>query len=119
MADHLFLGIVCTDISSCTTKPKSLTDPSGDSGRCWLAFLDYLDLLKFEERPTAIVLECVRKLDHTRRVRGKLEKGTALVVEALEEHGYVGKWVQVSATQFSCPKGVPGCGLCFSRFGAG
>ena len=33
VADHLFMGIVCVDISRCSSTPKSLTDASGSSGK--------------------------------------------------------------------------------------
>ena len=85
IADHLFMGIVCVDISAETSTPKSLTDETGATGQCWLGFLAYLDLLHFEERPLTIVLECVQKLDHNRSVQGRIEKGTLLAIEALKE----------------------------------
>ena len=107
VADLLFLGIVCVDISSCTTTPKSLTDDSGASGQCWLDFLAYLDLLNFDERPISLVLECVDNLGHNRTVQGRVEKGTLLVIEALRERGYVGQWRKVSATQFFLPQRRP------------
>ena len=107
IADHLFLGIVCVDISSCTTTPKSLEDESGASGQCWLDFLAYLDLLSFEERPISLVLECVDNLSHNRTLQGRVEKGTLLVIEALRERGYVGQWRKVSATQFFLPQSRP------------
>jgi len=54
VADHLFMGIVCVDISRCSSTPKSMTDASGSSGKSWLDFLKYVDLLTFEERPIKI-----------------------------------------------------------------
>ena len=107
IADHLFMGIVCVDVSACTSTPKSLNDASGATGKCWLAFLEYLDLLRFEERPISIVLECVDKLGHNRNLQGRIEKGTLLVVEALKERGYVGQWRKVSATHFFLPQRRP------------
>ena len=95
------MGIVCVDISTESSTPKSLTDETGATGQCWLGFLAYLDLLHFEERPLTIVLECVQKLDHNRSVQGRIEKGTLLVIEALKERGYVGQWRKVSPTMFS------------------
>ena len=103
IADHLFMGIVCVDISVCSSTPKSLNDACGATGKCWLAFLAYLDLLRFEERPISIVLECVDSLDHNRAVAGRVEKGTLLVIEALRERGYVGQWRKISATHFFIP----------------
>ena len=112
IADHLFMGIVCVDISTETSTPKSLTDETGATGQCWLGFLAYLDLLHFEERPLTIVLECVQRLDHNRSVQGRIEKGTLLVIEALKERGYVGQWRKVSPTSFFCLSAALECGLC-------
>ena len=107
IAEHCFMGIVCVDISACSSTPKSLLDESGASGQCWSQFLAYLDLLNFEERPKTLVLECVDNLDKKRAVQGRLEKGTALVIEALKERGYVGGWRKVSPTQFFLPQRRP------------
>ncbi|MFM7977721.1 MAG: hypothetical protein ACKPKO_00255, partial [Candidatus Fonsibacter sp.] len=57
-------GIVCVDISHCNSTPQSLTDAAGSSGKCWLGFLKYLDLLACEERPTTITLECANNLNN-------------------------------------------------------
>ena len=100
VADHLFMGIVCVDISRCSSTPKSLTDASGSSGKSWLDFLKYVDLLTFEERPKTITLECVENLSNNRTVQGHREKGTIIVIEALRERGYVGQWRKVSAKRF-------------------
>ena len=69
IADHRFMGIVCVDISRCSSTPKSLTDASGSSGKSWLDFLKYVDLLTFEERPNTITLECVENLSNNRTVQ--------------------------------------------------
>ena len=106
------MGIVCVDISAETSTPKSLIDETGATGQCWLGFLAYLDLLRFEERPLTIVLECVQKLDHNRSVQGRVEKGTLLVIEALKERGYVGQWRKVSPTSVFCLSAALECGLC-------
>ena len=107
VADILFFGIVCVDISACSSTPKSLLDPSGATGKSWLDFLKYLDNLSYELRPKALVLECVEKLDQNRSVQGRVEKGTLLVIEALRERGYVGQWRKVSATHFFLPQRRP------------
>ena len=107
VADILFLGIVCVDISACSSTPKSLEDPSGATGKSWLDFLKYLDNLSFEHRPKALVLECVEKLDQNRSVQGRVEKGTLLIIEALRERGYVGQWRKVSPTHFFLPQRRP------------
>ena len=107
VADILFLGIVCVDISACSSTPKSLEDPDGLTGKSWLDFLKYLDNLSFEHRPKALVLECVDKLGQNRSVQGRVEKGTVLVVEALRERGYVGQWRKVSPTHYFLPQRRP------------
>ena len=38
LADLLFMGIVCADVSTCSSTPKSLNDPLGSTGASWLAF---------------------------------------------------------------------------------
>ena len=74
IAVHLFMGIVRVDISRCSSTPKSLTDDSGSSGKSWLDFLKYLDLLTFEETPTAISLEYIGNLSNNRTVQRHAEK---------------------------------------------
>ena len=106
------MGIVCVDISTETSTPKSLNDATGASGQCWLDFLAYLDLLHFADRPLTILLECVERLDHNRVVKGSVEKGTFVVIEALRERGYVGQWWKVSPTSFFCLSAALECGLC-------
>ena len=90
LADLLFMGIVCTDISTCSSTPKSLNDPLGSTGASWLAFLAYLDKLRVEDRPKVIVLECVANLGANRASKGRTEQGAALVVDALRERSYAG-----------------------------
>ena len=107
LADILFMGIVCVDISQCSSTPKSLTDPEGSSGASWMEFLTYLDKVPLEDRPKAIVLECVANLGNNRLIKGRTEKGTALVVEALRERGYIGEWKRISATHFGLPQRRP------------
>ena len=107
VADILFFGIVCVDISACSSTPRSLGDSSGATGKSWLDFLMYLDNLSFELRPKALVLECVEKLDQNRSVQGRVERGTFLIIEALRERGYVGQWRKVSATHFFLPQRRP------------
>ena len=101
------MGIVCADISSCSSTPKSLNDPLGSTGASWLAFLAYLDKLRVEDRPKVIVLECVANLGANRAIKGRTEKGTALVVDALRERGYVGEWRKITATRFCLPQSRP------------
>ena len=107
IADILFMGIVCVDISRCSSTPKSLLDDEGASGTYWLDLLVFLDSLRFEALPKAIVLECVDNLDNIRNVKGRWEKGTTIVIEALRERGYVGQWLRISATHFGLPQRRP------------
>ena len=115
IADHLFMGIVCVDISLCNSAPKSLTDASGSSGKSWLDFLKYVDLLTFEERPKTITLECVENLSNIRTVQRHREKGTIIVIEALRERGYVEQWRNFQQHAFSCHRAVLEFGRCSSR----
>ena len=74
LADILFMGIVCIDISQCSSTPKSLTDPEGSTGAPWMAFLAYLDKLPLEDRLKIIVLECVANTGNNRDIEGRTEK---------------------------------------------
>ena len=107
VADILFMGIVCVDISKCSSTPKSITNPDCESGRSWLDLLAYLKKLSIGDRPKAIVLECVENLGNARSISGKIEKGTEVVVEVLRELGFVGKWKRLSATHFGLPQRRP------------
>ena len=107
LADLLFMGIVWTDISSCSSTPKSLNDPLGSIGASRLAFLAYLDKLRVESRPKVIVLECVANLGANRAIKGRTEKGAALVVDTLRERGYAGEWRKITATRFCLPQRRP------------
>ena len=104
IADILFQGIVCVNISNLTSTPKSVTDVDGASGESWMSTLTYLDKLTFETRPKALILECVDALGNKRAVDGYREKGTQQVKDALRERGYVGDWVKVSPTSFYLPQ---------------
>jgi len=107
LADVLFMGIVCVDISRCSSTPKSITDPEGASGKSWNDLLNYLDQLPLAERPKSIILECVDNLDHNRAVQGHTEKGTLIILEALRERGYVGQWKKALASRFAVPQSRP------------
>ena len=80
--------------------PKYLNDHLGSTGASWMPFLAYLDKLRVEDRPKVIVLECVANLGANRTIKGRTEKGTALVVDALRERCCVGEWRIISATRF-------------------
>ena len=77
LADLLFMGIVCIDISQCSSTPKSLTDPEGSTGASWMEFLAYLEKLPLEDRPKVIVLECVANLGNNRAIYNHLGHASA------------------------------------------
>ena len=72
-----------------------------------MAFLAYMDKLRVEDRPKVIVLECVANLGDNRAIKGRTEKGTALVVDALRERGYAREWRKITATRFCLPQRRP------------
>ena len=99
-----FCGIVCVDVSSLSTTPKSVMDPTGKSGSSFLELMAYLRTLTFEDRPNVLILECVSSLDHQRKLaKQKKEKGTTAVISALSDVGYVGHWTKVCSKQFYLP----------------
>lgn len=103
---HLLLqGIVCIDISSLTTTPKSVMDIEGQSGQSCRELISYLDELRFEDRPGGIILECVLRLSQKRK-KGLLkpEVGTELVSAGLRTLGYVGAWEQEDALKAYLPQ---------------
>ena len=57
------------------------------SGRSWLDFLKYVDLITFEEHAKTSTLECVENLTSNRTVQAHREEGTIIVIEALQERG--------------------------------
>ena len=66
-----------------------------------------MDKLRVEDRPKVIVLECVANLGANRTIKGRTEKGAALVVDARRERGYVGEWRKIAATRFCLPQSRP------------
>ena len=106
-ADILFQGIVCVDISSLSSTPKSLLNKHGKSGQAWESTLTYLRKTPYEHRPKAMVLECVSNLSKRRAVDKCLKRGTEQVSEQLQEFGYVGRFVEVSSHKFFLPQHRP------------
>lgn len=102
-ADILFMGIVCVDISPLTSKPKSLTDSSGQSGQSWEGLISYLDLCTYENRPSILILECVANLGNKRAVDPTIT-GTQQACKQLRELGYVGEWRKLSPQSFYLPQ---------------
>eukprot|EP00438_Fugacium_kawagutii_P023112 Skav229778 [mRNA] locus=scaffold519:102998:104570:+ [translate_table: standard] len=97
-------AIECDDISSMTTTPRSVMDPDGKSGRSYLEFLEYLSALPQSDRPVILVIECVNKLHHMRKLKSSDERGTALVSKSLEERGYAGEWKMLQTKNFALPQ---------------
>ena len=106
-AGILFQGIVCVDISSLSSTPKSLLNKHGKSGQAWESTLTYLRKTPYEHRPKAMVLECVSNLSKRRAVDKCLKRGTEQVSEQLQEFGYVGRFVGVSSHKFFLPHHRP------------
>ena len=103
--DLLLQGIVCVDISTLTTTPKSVMNVEGDSGQSLRELTQYLDSLSFTDRPETIILECVLRLSQKRK-KGlpKPEVGTELVSAALRTLGYVGAWEPEDALKAYLPQ---------------
>ena len=95
------------DISSLSNTPKSLLDKDGKSGSAWESTLAYLKMLSYEQRPKAMVLECVANLSKRRAVDRCLKRGTEQVGYQLLELGYVGKFIEVSSQMFFLPHHRP------------
>jgi site-specific DNA-cytosine methylase len=113
-----FFAIECDDVSLCSNTPRSVTDPSGKSGASFLEFLDYLKSMRFQDCPDAIMVECVKNLDHVRKKIGG-EKGTDVVTAALSEIGYVGSWQALNAIDFYLPQSRPRAYGVFLRLSKG
>lgn len=102
---HIALNAIeCDDISSMSTTPKGVMDPDGRSGRSFLEFITFVSSLSHDDRPMMIVIECVNKLHHVRKLKSSSEKGTALVAKALEERGYSGEWKMLQTKNFALPQ---------------
>jgi C-5 cytosine-specific DNA methylase len=96
-------AIECDDISSCSTTPRSVMDPAGKSGSSFLEFMAYLKSMEFHQRPLALMVECVKNLNHVRKQLND-EKGTDVVSQALAEIGYVGSWQTLHSQDFYVPQ---------------
>jgi site-specific DNA-cytosine methylase len=102
----VFFAIECDDVSVCSSTPRSVKDPEGKSGASFLEFIAYLTSIRFQDRPDALMVECVKNLDHVRKKVGG-EKGTEVVAAALTELGYVGSWQHLDAFDFYLPQSRP------------
>lgn len=104
--DVAYFGIVCTDISGYTTKPKS-ERASGNTGEALQGFFAYLKACAFHERPRCLILECVARLGHARKVDPDVRTGAEYIKGELEPLGYQGSWDFVNPKQFWLPQSRP------------
>ncbi|CAK0812884.1 unnamed protein product [Prorocentrum cordatum] len=104
VAELLFMGIVCKDVSGCSTTPKSILDEEGASGHSWAGARQYLRALQPDQLPWVIVLECVDRLGHHRKINGKVEQGSEIIQGHLEDLGYCGSWRRINAKHFYLPQ---------------
>ena len=91
----LVAGIVCIDISGLTTTPQPVNG-EGKSGLALRGLLLSLQGMMFEERPSVIILECVKRLAHHRKVDSDARTGAQFILDELSKLGYVGEWRTVS-----------------------
>ena len=96
----LAAGIVCIDISGLTTTPQPVNG-EGKSGLALRGLLQSLQGMMFEERPSVIILECVKRLAHHRKVDSDARTGAQFILDELSKLGYVGEWRTVSPRFFS------------------
>jgi site-specific DNA-cytosine methylase len=99
----LAAGIVCIDISGLTTTPKAVSG-DGKSGLALHGLLDSLKAMSFDERPQAILLECVPRLAHHRSVDPDTRTGAQFILDELSKLGYVGEWRTVRPRDFYLPQ---------------
>jgi site-specific DNA-cytosine methylase len=99
----LVAGIVCIDISSLTTTPQPVSG-HGKSGLALRGLLQSLQGMLFEERPSVIILECVKRLAHHRKVDPDARTGAQFILDELGKLGYVGEWRTVSPRNFFLPQ---------------
>jgi site-specific DNA-cytosine methylase len=96
-------GIVCIDISSMTNTPRAVSG-DGKSGLALRGLLDSLRSMSFEERPQAIILECVKNLVHHRKVDLDARTGAQFILDELGKFGYIGEWKTVRPRLFYLPQ---------------
>jgi hypothetical protein len=106
VVDVIFCGIVCKDVSPCTSTPRSASG-FGETGRSVRAVLGYLAALSFGERPRGVLLECVARLDHRRATDPDGKRGTDCITEELQRLGYRGEWARTSPASFYLPQSRP------------
>jgi site-specific DNA-cytosine methylase len=99
----LTAGIVCIDISSMTTTPRAVSG-AGKSGDSLRGLLDSLGSMSLGERPILVILECVPRLAHHRKVDPDHRTGAQYILDELSKLGYVGEWQTVRPRDFYLPQ---------------
>jgi site-specific DNA-cytosine methylase len=99
----LAAGIVCIDISGLTTTPRPVSG-DGKSGLALRGLLKSLESMAFNDRPAVIILECVQRLAHRRKVDPDVRTGADFILEHLDKLGYVGEWRTVRPRNFYLPQ---------------
>jgi site-specific DNA-cytosine methylase len=99
----LMAGIVCIDISSLSGTPKAVSG-KGKSGDSLRGLLDALRSMSLGERPTLVILECVPRLTHHRKVDPDQRTGAEFILDELSKLGYVGEWRILSPRNFGLPQ---------------
>ena len=100
--DLLIGALECDDISTLTTKARSVLDRGGKSGSSFMEMIDLLNSLEVAIRPRFVVLECVAALGKMRSA--VQEKGTEKVSEQMKELAYVGNWKTLNSKCFGLPQ---------------
>jgi site-specific DNA-cytosine methylase len=99
----LAAGIVCIDISGLTTTPRPVSG-DGKSGLALRGLLKSLESMTFNDRPEVIILECVKRLAHHRKVDPDARTGAEFILEQLGKLGYIGEWRTVRPRNFYLPQ---------------
>jgi len=102
--DIASIGIVCTDISGFNVNPRSLHDRDGNSGKSLYGMFEWLKALQCNNRPSCIIMECVERIRHRRKVDDKVSTGANFVLSAMNRLGYSGKWFTVSPEDYFLPQ---------------
>ena len=91
------------DISSMTTTPRAVSG-AGKSGDSLRGLLDSLGSMSLGERPILVILECVPRLAHHRKVDPDHRTGAQYILDELSKLGYVGEWQTVRPRDFYLPQ---------------
>jgi site-specific DNA-cytosine methylase len=99
----LTAGIVCIDISSMSSTPQPVSGV-GKSGESLQGLLESLRSMSLAERPILVILECVPRLSHHRKVDPDHRTGAQFILDELSKLGYVGEWRTVRPRNFYLPQ---------------